>query len=88
MCLFLGIQFADETVESYRSGLWSADAAEQCWFDECSQEELFPITEPFTIKVNTKESGHFLPFSRGRISAPFPSQNSHVFPNTMSVFPY
>ena len=32
-------------------------------------------------------SGHFLPFSRGRISAPFPIENSNPFPNTMSVFP-
>ena len=31
--------------------------------------------------------GHFLPFSRGRISGPFPIENSHLFPDTMLVFP-
>ena len=31
-------------------------------------------------------TGHFLPSSRGRISAPFPIENSHFFPNAMSVF--
>ena len=32
------------------------------------------------------EPGGFLPFSRGRISAPFPIENSHLFINTISVF--
>ena len=32
-------------------------------------------------------SGTFLPISRGRISAQFPIENSHLFSNTMSVFP-
>ena len=32
-------------------------------------------------------TGAFLPISRGRILAPFPIENSHLFPNTMSVFP-
>ena len=31
-------------------------------------------------------SGKYLPFSSGRISGPFPIENSHLFPNTMSVF--
>ena len=31
-------------------------------------------------------SGHFLPFSRGRISAPFPLKIDTLFPNTMSFF--
>ena len=29
----------------------------------------------------------FLPISRGRISAPFPIENSHLFSKTMSLFP-
>ena len=33
------------------------------------------------------QTGHFLPFSRGRSSAPFPIENSHLFPNIISVFP-
>ena len=31
--------------------------------------------------------GHFLPFSRGRFSVPFPIENSTFFSDTMSVFP-
>ena len=31
-------------------------------------------------------SGDFVPFSRGRIPAPFPIKNSHLFPNNMSDF--
>ena len=32
-------------------------------------------------------AGDLLPFSRGRITAPFPIENSHPFPNSMSIFP-
>ena len=32
-------------------------------------------------------TGDFLPFSRGRIPIPFPIKNSHLFPNTMCIFP-
>ena len=43
------------------------------------------LVEVFVMVFNI--SGQFLPFSRGRISAPFPIENCYLFPNTMSVFP-
>ena len=38
-------------------------------------------------EVSYLHAGVFLPFSRGRISAPFPIKNSHLFPFTMFCFP-
>ena len=39
------------------------------------------------VDNNIENTGEFLPLSGGRISAPFPIENSHLFPNTMSDFP-
>ena len=47
-------------------------------------------TLPWSLSFKSSRvnnTGDFLPYSRGRISAPFPIENSHIFPNTMSVFP-
>ena len=36
---------------------------------------------------DNKETGPFLPISRGQISAPFPIKNNHLFPIPCLIFP-
>ena len=46
---------------------------------------LYPLSH--CTQRECKSAGYFLPFSSSQILAPFPIENSHLFPNTMSVFP-
>ena len=42
----------------------------------CKDFEAFSV---FVVSFCNVEAGDFLPFSKGRISAPFPIENSHIF---------
>ena len=51
---------------------------------------LIKCTDSLSIPLHSnigKYSGHFMPFSRGRISAPFPIENSNLFSQYHVLFP-